>query len=103
MWHKDSNEDQERRHDRTCADDHEPVLLDLLPGSLLGSGRKLRQGGSGERRDGHFVEDLIFVWLPHQSGISIVTVSVGATHFALPVTGATNAIGARTGRSTSSD
>ena len=51
---------------------------------------------------GTLSENFISVWLLHESDVAVVTVSVGASHFAPPVTGATNAIGAKTGRSTSS-
>ena len=102
MWNGNSNEDQERGHDRTCADDYESVVLDLRLRSLLRSGRKLWQRGRSGRRDSSTVEDFISFWLLHQSGVSVVTVSDGVGHFAPPETGATNAIGTKTGRSTSS-
>ncbi len=84
-------------------DDYKAVLLDLLLGSLFGSCCEHRQWGGCVRREWQVVvASFIFRWLLKDYSVAVVVVSVWMNHFAPPATGATNAIGARTGRSTSS-
>src|SRR5258707_12763455 len=101
MGHRRSNEDQQRDDDRSSRDDYKPVLLDLLFMSLFGScGERRQWGGCVWREWRVVVASFIFRWLLNDCSVAVV--SVWMNHFAPPETGATNAIGARTGRSTSS-
>src|SRR5580704_4279000 len=102
MGHRRSNENQQRDDDRSSPDDDKAVLLDLLPGSLFCSCCEPRLWRGCFRREWLVVSSLIFRWLLNDCGVAVVAVSVWMNHFAPPETGATNAIGARTGRSTSS-
>src|SRR5712692_2324254 len=103
MGHGRSNEDQQRDDDRSRSDDYKAVLLDLLPGSLFCSGCEFGHWGVSVRREWQIViASFIFRWLLNDCSIAVVAVSVWMNHFAPPETGATNAIGTRTGRSTSS-
>src|SRR5258708_24297102 len=103
MGHRRRNEDQQRDDDRSRSDDYKAVLLDLLPGSLFCSSCEPRQWDGCVRREWQIViASLIFRWLLKDCSVAVVVVSVWMNHFAPPETGATNAIGTRTGRSTSS-
>ena len=61
-----------------------------------GNGAVLPEGETGRCCKLHFP------WFLNESDVAVVAVSVWTSHFAPPSTGATNAIGAKTGRSTSS-
>ena len=103
MGHRRSNEDQQRDDDRSRPDDYKAVLLDLLLGSLFCSCCEPRQWGGCVRREWQVVvASFIFHRFLNDCSVAVVIVSVWMNHFAPPETGATNAIGARTGRSTSS-
>src|SRR6202030_120763 len=103
MGHRRSNEDQQRDDDRPRPDDHKAILLDLVPGSLFCSSCEPGQWNGCVRREWQgVVASFIFRWLLNDCSVAVVAVSVWMNHFAPPETGATNAIGARTGRSTSS-
>ena len=103
MWHRRSNEDQQRDDDRSRSDDYRAVLLDLPPASLFCSSCEPRQwDGCVWRERVIVIASFIFRWLLNDCSVAVVVVSVWMDHFAPPEAGATNAIGARTGRSTSS-
>ena len=101
-WHRRSNEDQQSDYDRACPNDHELVLLELLLGSLLGSCRRLPSLSECVPGCGRADDRFACCGLLNRCSASAAVLSIWLNHFVAPFAGATNAIGTRTGRSTSS-